>query len=270
MYANSNLSHSDNILMNSLTTNSILGEMSREDGHLFYLHKLNKTAEDAKRMEPYADILEDELVAMLKAGKDNLVAELKKCKSADIQIPLFNWNTVIWHESLHELNSRRAKMTAEERKDSHETKWAQEEMIDRNKWETKFSVINETLEYDASVDDMVEYFYHTYYPMKVDRIFKQTDLAQRLALALGPNFSTYTRTTSLENAGDKREIGGFSVLKKTLYLKYHPYGLPYNLFQPFLQIAKVQEDRKNKGERTVLKRSEKPFGADLLRLTPSA
>jgi hypothetical protein len=58
----------------------------------------------------------------------------------------------------------------------------------------------------------------------VDRIFRNSDLAERLSLTLGPNFLPSYKWESVEGAADESEFG-YRVYKKTLCVIYCPFGV---------------------------------------------
>ena len=264
------LSLKDSTLLDSLASQSILGEVSKSHGDLHALYKMHKAHETQEMLAPYVDILEDELVAILKAEKDKLIAQLKNCTSSDIEVDLFSWNTVQWNESLSALQRRVAKMTPEERVEHSKKKKAQYKMIKEKGWETKFGILHDTWEADDISWAQEAYSYYSYPPKKVDFIFRHSDLAQRLVLALGPNFSTWTNSTRIATVGEYFEENSFFVLKNTLVLRYHPYGLKHQDLNKLLNVAKVQERRREKCDRHALQEYETAVGVDLLRITSTA
>ena len=256
------LSLSDARLVRSINARSILGEATSSTGDLYMLYKQHKDRETQEMLNRYVDILEDELVAILKAGKDNLLAELKKCTTSNMQVDLFNWNTVVWYETLTELKWRVAQMSPEQRTEHDAKKKAQYALIEEMGWETKFGV--KRVPWDLQQPTLA------YTKEKVDFIFRHSNLAQRLVLALGTNFSTFIKCSRVHDEGEYGELNRFSVYKKTLVLKYHPYGLNYHQMNHLLNVAKVEKERRDKLERKELEMDERAVGVDLLRLNPDA
>ncbi len=258
------ISSADALLISSINKGSLLGNAGLAYNELFSLHKANKRTEDIKVVEPYADLLEDELVSKLQEKKDTILAAFKKCTSSDLEVPLFSWKSIRWNESLSNREWRRAQMTAEELAADSILKYDQENKIELNDWETKFGVKHYSWQYDEYEEDTVEHSHFVHYPMKVDRIFRTSDLAHRISLHFGVNFYTYVKQDFLGGLGDEDMTTGFNVVKRTLVLKYLPYGPSHGQMQRLLQVARTQKERKDNGERATLMRNETVFGADLV------
>ena len=263
------ISKEDARLMSSLNRASLLGQAGLSYGELFTLHKTLRGAEESKFFEPYADLLEEDLAAKLTAGKDTILAAFKKCTHSQLEVPLVSWNTVRWHESLNELQWRRSNMTSDQLAAEQELKWEQEQTILDNGWETKVGVTKRIFEC-VGYNVFEESTETSLFPAKVDKIFRHSDLAQRIALLFGTNFSTYIKQETVDGAGDAREVGGFSVAKRTLVLRFLPYGPTPSQMKRLLEVARTQNERRDAGKRTLLLHEETLVGADLLRLSTSA
>ena len=138
------------------------------------------------------------------------------------------------------------------------------EQIEYNGWEDTFSVQRKSL-YSLDYDEEVTY--DTYRPIKVDRIFRNSDLAWRLSLVLGPNFFPSYRWERLEDVGDTVEEG-FHVYKKTLYVTYYPFGVKKTHLDKLLSVARRQAERVSLGEKTNFHGGEYAVGHESLCALP--
>lgn len=242
------LSTADSALFKALQEAAILPEAAKPgDGELVQLFKQKKREEQKKDMEPYADILEEQLKVNLWDRKNAILKQLKQSKSSTFTAELFSWKTVSYYETIWEQNKRVAAMTREERREHGFKKMGLKERIERNGWESTFGVkARSTLDWGDDVDRI----YWSLYPVKVDRIFRHSDLARRLSLALGPTFYPYITWDPVEGATEVDGDGerGFQVYKKTLCVRYYPFGVPKQSLELLLQTAKEQAQRRTEGK----------------------
>ncbi len=253
----STLSTTDAALFKSLQASALLPALAEPGkGELVELFKANKRQEELKKVEPYADLLEIVLKQQLTDRADSIMKQLRETKGATFTVDLFSWKTVHYYESLTGLQERVAAMSPDE-KAEHQTKMVQRDrQIKDNGWESMFSVEGQS-PYSWDCDDV--FTYYTYYPMKVDRIFRNSDLSCRLSLALGPSFFPSYRWERVEDAGDEGD-SGFCVYKKTLYVRYYPFGVQKPQLEKLLTVAKRQAERMSLGEKTGFAASEYAVG----------
>jgi hypothetical protein len=91
----------------------------------------------------------------------------------------------------------------------------------------------------------LDYFYD---PVKVDRIFRHSDLAKRISLSLGPNFYPRFLQELVSEVSDQVNDGGYRVYKKTLVVVYYPFGLEKDKMKKLLEVAKSQAKRIAEGK----------------------
>ena len=239
-----NLSATDAALFKSLQASALFPTLAQPGkGELVQLFKQKRREEEIKKVAPYADLLEIVLKQQLRNRKDSILKQLRESDSSTFKVELFSWKTVHYFEALSELNERVDAMTDDERAAHSQKMRARSYQIQDNGWESTFAVEATTpSNWGTSADDYEEQTYFTYYPMKVDRIFRNSDLAWRLSLTLGPNFFPSYRWDRVEGAGDSDEQG-FHVYKKTLYVTYCPFGVKNAHMAKLLAVAKKDAER---------------------------
>ena len=243
------LSAEDAALFKSLQASALLPELTKPgEGELVQLFKQNKRSEEITRIEPYADLLEIKLKELLEAGKAAILAHLRESKSTAFTVNLFSWNTVKYYETLSQQQQRVDGMTPVEKADHLARVSEQKRMIFENGWEDTFGV--ETTE-ASGWNPHEEDTYWTHLPVKVDRIFRNSDLQFRLSLALGPNFFPSVRWQRLPCSEEHDYEGGFSVYKKTLFVTYHPFGVNKQQMSKLLAVAKKEAERSAAGKKVV-------------------
>jgi hypothetical protein len=237
------LSAEDTALFQGLQASALLPTLARPgEGELMPVYQKNMRDQEFKRIEPYADLMEHALAEQLEVRKKAILRQLQESKTSVFTVDLFSWKTVIYSETSQDMRRRYAVM-----EDCHNSFIAENRrrgiLIEDNKWETTFGVeCSNAYSYDYPEEP-----YWTYYPKKVDRIFRHSDLAMRLSLKLGPNFFPSFRYERVEGAGDDSEHG-FSVYKKTLYVRYYPLGVTQFQLKKLLDVAKKQKERMSLGQ----------------------
>jgi hypothetical protein len=206
------------------------------------VYQQKKRDEEFKRIEPFADLLEHDLAEQIEVRKAAILKQLRESKDTLFTVDLFSWKTVAYSETSQDMRHRYAAME-DGRSALIQENRRRAILIEDNKWETTFGVESANpYSWDYSDEP-----YWSYYPRKVDRIFRHSDLAMRLSLKLGPNFFPSFRWERVEDAGDSSEHG-FSVYKKTLYVRYYPLGVSQMQLTKLLGVAKKQAERMSLGE----------------------
>lgn len=242
------LSAEDATLFNQLQESALLPDLAYPgEGELVRLFKAKKREEEANKMEPYADLLEIELLKMLTARKESILKQLRESKDSTFAVDLFAWNTVIYSESLTEFHRRVSEMTHEQ-KDQHDQKLReQKRLIADNGWEDTFAVETSS---DSYWDPDLKNTFWRFDPVKVDRIFRNSNLKMRLSLALGPNFFPGVRWDLLQRED------GFTAYKKTLFVTYYPFGVNKRQMTLLLETAKKEAERKRLSQKTTYGESD--------------
>jgi hypothetical protein len=263
------LSAEDTALFQSLQASALLPTLARPGrGEMVELFKQRKREEHKKAVESYADLLEIELVKMLEERKASILQQLKDSKGSSFTAKLFSWKTVSYHESLTELQRRKSEMTADQMAQHPLLMRERRIEIMENQWESYFSV-EATQGYYNPHGYVEEETYSTHYPMKVDRIFRHSDLAMRLSLKLGPNFYPFIKWDRVEGAGAEGDHG-FSVFVKTLSVRYNPFGVNKEQMMKLLAVAKTEAQRAALGQKTGYTAGETPMGHKELNIVPPA
>lgn len=242
------LSAEDASLFASLQANAMLPSLADPgQGELAELYKQRKREEEAEALNPYTDLLEIEIKERVQARKEEILKQLKESQGSIFTADIFSWNTVYHLESLKDKSRRLSAMTPQEVQEYVKKETQRNQQIKINGWESTFGV---------------KYFQTygscwLYYPKKVDRIFRKTDLSNRISLALGPNFFPGIRWDHIEGAGEDSETG-FSVYKKTLFVRYYPFGVNPTQMMKLLATAKKDMERKAKDEKVTYKMQHFP------------
>ena len=248
------LSAEDAAVFHCLQASALLPSLAQPgQGELVALYKQKQRETQQQLMEPYADILETELLKCLEARKTQIYNKLLASKDASFSVELFKWKTVKYRETLTELKQRESEMTEERLREHHLFIKNRSARLEQMGYESMFSV--EKSEYY----DGEEETYATLYPVKVDRIFNFTDLALRLSLALGPNFYPYYAWKYMEGESEEGD-DGYTVYTKTLCVRYCPYGVSKLMMDKLLACAKKETKRKAEGTKTRLRMSEYGVG----------
>ena len=256
------LSAEDEKLFKSLQAAALLPALAIPGaGELVELFKANKRAEKKQKYAPYADLLESKLKDYLVIYKEDIMKKLRETKSSSFSVELFSWKTVHYNMSLTQLRERESEMTRDEKAAHYNEKWSNRALITENNWESMFGVQCEP-HYGYDEEQW------TYYLEKVDNIFHNSDLALRLSLFLGPNFYPTIQWQTVEGAGADG-INSFIVVKKTLCLRYCPFGVTKDQMAKLLECAKSEAQRIARGEKARMGASEWAVGAEALRIVES-
>lgn len=255
------LTAEDAALFQSLQASALLPTVARPgEGELMPVYQKKMRDEEFKRIEPFADLLEHDLAERLELRKESILKQLRESKDTLFMVDLFSWKTVAYSETSQDMRRRYAAME-DGRSALIQENRRRAILIEDNKWETTFGVQSANpYSWDYSDEP-----YWTYYPRKVDRIFRNSDLAMRLSLKLGPNFFPFTRWERVEGAGDDSEYG-YSVYKKTLYVRYYPLGVSQMQLTKLLAVAKKQKERMSLGEVLGYTAGEYPKFSDSIEL----
>jgi hypothetical protein len=262
------LSPSDAALFESLQASALLPTLAEPgEGELVELYKQRKREENKKHIEPYADLLEIDLVKMLEARKASILQQLKESKDSNFTAKLFSWNSVGYHESLSGLQRRQDGMTTKELSEHNVAMRERQFLILENDWESMFSVEGTEFFIDADGRYNNQPF-TSRYPVKVDRIFNNSDLANRLSLKLGPNFFPYIEWEPIQGAGDESAYG-YSVYKKTLCARYYPFGVKKGQLMKLLATARTDAERISLGKKSVYAMGERGVDPSQLNILPA-
>jgi hypothetical protein len=232
------LSAEDTALLESLQDTALLPAVSlQEVRELAY----KKKAEQEKQMLlTYADLLEMEILTELSLRKQSILNKLKESPDTDFTVELLSWNTIFYREDLSQLLRRESLMTREELRDHTNAKRALQESLTTL---GKLSVCGTETLYD---DGHETYRYISLPEVKVERIFRKTNLRYRIAMALGPNFFPYLRTKEQEGVGEDGPHG-YTGWTTTLCVRYYPMGISKNQMTSILKTLKDKKQRQEEG-----------------------
>lgn len=237
-----NLSADDALLFQGLQASCLLPTLAHPgEGELVKLFKEKKKAEEKELIAPYADLLETEILQELGARKETILKKLKESEGSSFTVELLSWNTVYYRESLQDLKRRESEMTLTELREHRWAKHEQGRLFESNGWQSKFGTCVRTVDEDG--EGMSHY---GYLPVKVDRIFRHSDLALRVSLALGPNFFPFLRYARVEEF-PMDDPHGYCVTKTTLCVRYYPFGVSKSQMTRLLDVVKAKSARSAEG-----------------------
>ena len=223
----------------NLQTSALLPQLAQPGaGELVELFKVAKKEEQRKTFEPYADILEAHILEKVRSKLPSILEQLKQHPGSVMTTELFTWQTVTYHESLTSLIKRQSAMTSEELRAYNVAAAERSQKIKNNRWESEVSIIDSVYDYYTERDEET----YSLYPAKINKVFQTTDLAQRVALSLGPCFTPFIEWDLVEGLGEDGPTG-FSVYKRTLSVRYHPFGMSHSQMMALLKVAKSKADR---------------------------
>jgi hypothetical protein len=208
-------------------------------GELVERYKKGMREAERADMLPYAELLGGCILRQMKAKREKLLAGLKSAPWNDMCVPIFSWNTVEYREKLEQMKSRCSAMTAEELAAHNKLVDERKSQIAAADGEHMFGVA-QTKRFGCDIA-MRE--------VRIDRIFKNSDLATLLVTSLGPGFSwRITRTSERPAHVDAWSPYGYWFTTKTLYAVYHPKGLPKAKLLKNIQVFRDHSDRMDRDE----------------------
>lgn len=235
------LSEEQTALFNEMARSALLPQTAVPGkGELVERYKKEQRESQRKQMQPYADLLGCCILRQIHAKRDELLAELHAQPWDKMSVPLFSWNTVMFNETIQEMNNRTDGMKTCEYVEESRKIAERARMIEECDGEHMFGVAQtERFGVDVALREV-----------RIERIFRNSDLATQLVTALGPNFTykiEYTRVTQSEHY-DYESPYGFRVMTKTLLAVYHPFGMTKTMLMKNLEVYKAYTDREVCGE----------------------
>lgn len=201
-------------------------------------------------MEIYADLLLPRIVDYVKKFQTLNPQILKGFEGEGRVIDIFAWNTVSFTQSLSDYKAALARMSPEERQAEFVSRGRIDKMIYQRDWQHAVCVMKN--------DPAWEMPYPILSMQSLDRIFRYSTLAERIALALGPQFVPVINTKIVR--GPAPGSNGFWVKEKTLSLCYYPNALPADAQRRLKHVAEMQESRMRNGKIRVLDKNESLTG----------
>ncbi len=187
----------------------------------------------AERLQPVADVLYTKMSAMLdeEGVKERLFQKLsevcgKEHYDTALRVPVFTFNTIFYNESLEEAKKKDADIAPEDLYDY------------RAKQEAK-----KQARIDAGHEAVVYLDYASMYwgrsqNERIYRILKKTDILERLAVKMGPNFRFRMSTSYVPLHTTKK----WSTYPATVYLEFFPKGQPEYIVKRLGAVALKYKD----------------------------
>ena len=208
------------------------------EGELVTLFKKSYRELQRKRLEPCADLLKTHILARVCVDRAAILEELKKDPKAGMRAELFSWHTIRYNQTLTQLQKAQSKMSFDEKTASRIDMHTEKQQIKDNHWETMLRV--------DEITDSCEMM-TAMWEVKINDIFRFTDIADRVALALGPCFFPYIQWQEAEDLTNLKSPN-FRIYKKALCVRYYPFGLDLPKMKRLFEAASKQNERALRGE----------------------
>jgi hypothetical protein len=184
--------------------------------------KESKKRKEQLKLQPYADILFDHIMETLELQKDSIREKLTSDLAKDTKYPSFEileYNSVMYNDTLEEKIQKQRSMTEEERTTAY-------------KQETKQNIRIRTNGWDATIA-LTRNGYYTMHPVRLERIFKHTDILRRIANEFGTKYKVYNDTKYI-----LVQAPSYCVWKKSLRLVFKSDGPLQKDIQEILAVRK--------------------------------
>lgn len=187
----------------------------------------------AEKLQPVADVLYNKMSAMLDepGTKERLFQKLKEvCGKeqfdASLRVPVFTFNTIFYNDSLEEVKKKEADIAPEDLYDY------------RAKQDAK-----KQARIDAGHEAVVYLDYASMYcgrsqNERIYRLLKKTDILERLAVKMGPNFRFRLSTSYVPLHNAKK----WSTYPATVYLEFFPKDQPEFMIKKLGAVALKYKD----------------------------
>jgi hypothetical protein len=236
------LSAADAALFNELQASAVFPEFATPgEGDLAAAYKKASKERLRERMEIYADLLLPLILEVAQAKKMDIVYQLIKDPHKTMEADIFSWNTVVYTESFSDYKRRLAAMSSQDRFDEENRQYEERQMFEQNGWQHTLGLDVDIRSPWGGWDSCAMLS-----PQRIERIFNHSNLAERVALALGPNFMPYTKTTCVY--GEETAGKNYGVFRKTLSVIYMPFGRPKTNLLKALEVVRNQKKREADGK----------------------
>jgi hypothetical protein len=233
--------------MNTLTTDEIFTKSSLNERSIFadslselqILAKENADTVEEKRLQPYNDILFSLIMEKILSNTEPLLSELKeKIRTSEVardyMVPIWEFQSISWHQSLHEKRQYMPSLTDPSDFDVHA-------LIRRHRYSTEigtrvFYDTEHPLYWEDSPDSNWEYNLR---PVKVFSVFKKTDLLERLNAEFGTLFKVELNPVFL--CKPVEGVCGFTSYRTTVHLVYMGRDAKMSKLKQLLAVAKKYE-----------------------------
>jgi hypothetical protein len=236
------LSAADSALFQELQASAVFPELATPgEGELAIAYKKACNERLRERMEIYADLLLSQILDIVDTKKAAILAQLKKAPKEIMEADIFSWNTVVYDESFSDYKRRLAAMTSEERFNEENRQYDERQCFEQNGWEHTIGLSCEIRSPWGKVETVP-----VLSPQRIERIYRHSNLAERVALALGPNFMPYMKMKRLDL--DELDGKNYAVFCKTLTVIYMPFGRSKSSLLKALEVARLQKQREADGK----------------------
>jgi hypothetical protein len=235
-----NLPEEDRELFREIQQSALLPTLAEPGvGDLARRQRAFRKQEAIQMLDPYADILEQQIMPLLLAKKEAILAKLVSSpQDGYFYVDVCEWNTVQYACKGSELREHIASLAPQEKE------WFLQGLKDRNDelkqrgWtDSRLSVKK------MSADDGLIMLR----PQKIERIMRKSNLGWRIAQALGPNFRPEIVLKAVSHIGAPRSKLDYIAFKGVLTLVYCPLGLERTLLKEMLATVKRQKERRAAG-----------------------
>lgn len=184
--------------------------------------KESKKRKEQLKLQPYADMLFDHIMETVEEQKRSIKDKLMLDLSKDTKYPSFElmeYNSVMYSDSLEEKIQKQRNMTEEERTTAYKQETKNHIRIRDNGWDATFALTRNG--------------YYSMAPVRLDRIFRYTDILRRIANEFGTKYKVYNDAKYILVQDEH-----FCVWKKSLRLVYKSDGPLEKDIQEILAVRK--------------------------------
>ena len=184
--------------------------------------KESKKRKEQVKLQPYNDMLFDHIMETLELQKDSIREKLMEGLARDSPYPSFEileYNSVLYNDSLEEKIQKLNSMTGEERARAYKQETKENIRIRDNSWDATIGLTRSS--------------YYSMHPVRLDRIFKHTDILRRIANEFGTKYKVYNDMKYILFQGEK-----YCVWKKSVRLVYKSDGPLQKDIQEILAVRK--------------------------------
>lgn len=205
-------------------------------GNLAQRQRAFRRQEAIEMLDPYADVLEQQIMPSLIEKREELLAKLNNSQNDGyFHLKICEWNTVQYSCKGAELREHIDSLSLEERGGFLDALAARKNQLTARGW---IDSVVSVKKINGEAEVMM------LRPQRIERIMRKSNLGWRLAQVLGPNFRPEVIFKPLSHVGAPRSKLDYIAMKGILTLVYCPLGLQRTHLKAMLASARRQRERR--------------------------
>jgi hypothetical protein len=231
------MSEEDKALFREIQQAALLPTLAQPGvGDLAQRQRAFRRQEAMEMLDPYADVLEQQIMPSLLEKREELLAKLTNSQNDGyFHLEICEWNIVQYSCKGAELREHIDSLSLEERGEFLNA------LTERNNELTARGWIDSVVSV-KKINGEAEVMMLR--PQRIERIMRKSNLGWRLAQVLGPNFRPEVIFQPISHVGAPRSKLDYIALKGILTLVYCPLGLKSAPLKKMLATAKRQRERR--------------------------